>query len=189
MEQKNIARKINNGFCIVERQIVWVMFVIMLALLLAQVLCRYVFSMPLAWADEMVRYVYIATSFLGATIAAGENSHIQINILPAILAKPIKDENKRNLVLDYFNIVAYAVTIVFFVFITMWMINYNIDIMNKNQITTSNRWPMWLMCLPVTISCGLMGIQYVLNFIEALIDIVQRHKINAAAKKTGGAQA
>ena len=69
MEKKNIITKINDGFCKVEKTITWVVFAIMLALLLIQVFCRYLFEMPLAWAEELVRYTYIAVSFLGAAVA------------------------------------------------------------------------------------------------------------------------
>ncbi|MDY3239898.1 MAG: hypothetical protein SOW80_07235 [Anaerovoracaceae bacterium] len=51
------------------------------------------------------------------------------------------------------------------------MIQYNLDIAAKNQITTCNEWPMWVMCLPVTVSLMLMAFHGVLNTIESILDM------------------
>ena len=101
MEKKNIISKINDAFCKVEKTITWIAFAIMLGLLLIQVFCRYLFEMPLAWAEEMVRYTYIAVSFLGAAVALRERTHISIDILPSILENKIKDPAKRGILARY----------------------------------------------------------------------------------------
>ncbi len=181
MENKNIITKISDGFCKVERTITWVAFGIMLALLLIQVICRYVFHMPLAWAEELVRYTYIGVSFFGAIVAVRERSHISIDILPSLLQSKIKDESKKEFWLELLDTFASIVQIVFFVVLTKWMIAYNIDLDVKNQITTANQWQMWVMCLPVTISCILMALHALLNTIEDFLKITSIKKRKAVA--------
>ena len=176
MEKKNIITKINDGFCKVEKTITWVAFAFMLALLLIQVFCRYLFEMPLAWAEELVRYTYIAVSFLGAAVALRERTHISIDILPSLLENKIKDEIKRKLTLDFLNTFADIVQTALFIVMTIWMAEYTIDLDVKNQITTANQWPMWLMSLPVTVSCGLMAFHGLLNTLEDIIDIIKNEK-------------
>ena len=56
------------------------------------------------------------------------------------------------------------------------MIQYNLDIAAKNQITTCNEWPMWLMCLPVTVSLILMAFHGLLNTIESIVDMGSMRK-------------
>ena len=85
MEKKGFITRLGDTFCHVEKVIVCITFILMLALLFIQVLCRYVFNLPLAWAEEAVRYVYIAVSFLGAAIAAREGTHIKIDILQCLI--------------------------------------------------------------------------------------------------------
>ena len=169
MENTCFVTKVNNGICSVEKTVPWVAFSVMLALLIIQVVCRYVFNWPLAWAEEMVRYTYIAVSFIGATVATRERTHISINILPNLLKTIIKNDAKEKRFLNIMDIVTDLITVVFWIFISYWIIGYNIKI--SGQITTCNQWPMWLMCLPVTLSCMLMGIHSFLNSIEKMIEL------------------
>ena len=181
MEKKNIITKVNDAFCKVEKTITWIAFAIMLGLLLIQVFCRYLFEMPLAWAEEMVRYTYIAVSFLGAAVALRERTHISIDILPSILENKIKDPAKKEFWLECLDTFANLVQLVFFIILSIWMLEYNLDLDAKNQITTANQWPMWLMCLPVTISCMLMAFHALLNTLEDLFRMIAVKKGKAVA--------
>jgi len=171
MENRNIFTKIGDGFCKVEKTVTWIAFALMLALLLIQVLCRYLFELPLAWAEELIRYSYIAVSFTGSIVALREHTHISIDILPSILEKKIQDEAKKEITLDSIDIFANLVQAALFVVLSVWMTEYTIDLEVRNQITTANQWPMWLMCLPVTISCILMAFHGVLNALEDIVKI------------------
>ena len=175
MEKKSMITRIADGFCKVERTVTWITFAIMLGLLLIQVFCRYVFSMPLAWAEEMVRYTYIGVSFLGAIVAVRERSHIGIDIILS-LAERIKSERVRKRFLDGLDIFSNVVQVVFFAILSYWMLEYNLDIAAKNQITTCNEWPMWVMCLPVTVSLILMAFHGLLNTIESIVDMGSMRK-------------
>ncbi len=181
MEKKNIITKINDGFYHVEKTITWIAFAVMLSLLLIQVFCRYLFEMPLAWAEEMVRYTYIGVSFLGAAVALRERTHISIDILPSMLEKKIKDPAKRDFWLDALDIFSSIVQMVFFIFISKWMLEYNIDLEVKHQITTANQWQMWVMCAPVTLSCMLMAFHGLLNTLEDIVKVIDIKKGKAVA--------
>lgn len=181
MEKKNIITKVNDAFYKVEKTIMWIAFAIMLALLLIQVFCRYLFEMPLAWAEEMVRYTYIGVSFLGASVALRERTHISIDILPSLLESKIKDPAKKEFCLDILDVFSSIVQTALFAVIFVWMLEYNIDLDVKNQITTAMQWPMWLMCLPVTVSCALMSFHGLLNTVEDIIDIAWVKKGKAVA--------
>ncbi len=53
---------------------------IMLLLVVLQVFLRYVFHMPLAWTDEISRYLMTWLVFIGASAASREGSHIGVTI-------------------------------------------------------------------------------------------------------------
>ncbi|MGN1414504.1 MAG: TRAP transporter small permease [Anaerovoracaceae bacterium] len=182
MENRNIFTKISDIMCKVERTVTWVAFAAMLALLLIQVICRYLLELPLAWAEELIRYSYIAVSFLGAVVALRERSHISIDILPSVIEKKIKDEGKRELIFDAVDIFANLVQVGLFIALSVWMVKYTIDLDARNQITTANQWPMWIMCMPVTISCILMVFHGLLNVLETIVKL-------CSMKKTGKAVA
>lgn len=169
-KKKNIVTKVNDGFYITEKTITWIVFSIMILLLLIQVFCRYVFKMPLAWAEETIRYTYIAVSFVGAAVALREKSHITIDILPTLIKK-IKNDKRREVVAHCVDIFSSVVQLVFFILLSMWMFKYTIDLQVKNQITTANQWPMYLMSLPVAVSCVLCIIHSALNGLESIISL------------------
>lgn len=176
MENTYLITKVNNGICRVEKTVAWIAFSVMLALLVIQVACRYCFNLPLAWAEEMVRYTYIAVCFIGATVATRENSHICIDILPNVLKGVFKNNQKRAVVQYGLDILACLVGMSFWIVISIWMFHYNMDLARLKQITVCNEWPMWLMCLPITVSSMLMAIHSVLNAVEKVFEIVQIEK-------------
>lgn len=50
-------------------------------LTLFQVLSRYVFSVPIAFSEEVGRFLFIWISFLGAAIVMKRNEHIRLDLL------------------------------------------------------------------------------------------------------------
>jgi TRAP-type C4-dicarboxylate transport system permease small subunit len=53
----------------------------MFGCVLAQVVFRYVFNDPLVWSDELARYLFVWTAFLGWIIAARRRSHLAVGML------------------------------------------------------------------------------------------------------------
>jgi TRAP-type transport system small permease protein len=50
-------------------------------LTLAQVLFRYVFASPLAWSEELARFLFIWLSFLGAALCFRRGGHFHLDLL------------------------------------------------------------------------------------------------------------
>ena len=50
------------------RTLSFLMFVVMIAVVFAQVILRYFFGMPLAWSDELSRLLLVWVSFMGVTL-------------------------------------------------------------------------------------------------------------------------
>jgi TRAP-type C4-dicarboxylate transport system permease small subunit len=55
-----------------------VIFSIMVIVVFAQVIFRYSLEQPLAWSEEVARYMFIWATFLGASVAFYENTHINV---------------------------------------------------------------------------------------------------------------
>ena len=176
MEKKNIIVKIGDVFCEVEAFVMDILFIAMLGILLGQVICRYVPNAPLAWADEMSTYVYIAVSWIGAIVAVRERSHIQIDVLPSVMAKLIKNEDKYRNTMDALDIFAQVVQVAFFILLMVWMLTYTKQIADKGTLTAATMLPMWWMMSPICISLVLMAFHAVLNTVESIIEIVNTSK-------------
>src|SRR5512133_2491901 len=75
------------------------MFIVLLALMLIQVIYRYFLELPLPWTEEIARYVFVIVTYLGASIAVSENSHIEINVRDLLLGKIVTGQESR----EYWN--------------------------------------------------------------------------------------
>lgn len=53
-------------------------FLTMFALVVAQVVLRYVFNDPLVWSDEIAQYLFVWVAFLGVLRASRHRTHIAI---------------------------------------------------------------------------------------------------------------
>jgi TRAP-type C4-dicarboxylate transport system permease small subunit len=75
----------------VVNRIATAIFSIIFMTMLLQIFFRYVLNSPLVWTEELCRYLFIWTCFLGWTIALRQKSHIRINFfierLPYSLGK------------------------------------------------------------------------------------------------------
>jgi TRAP-type C4-dicarboxylate transport system permease small subunit len=60
---------------------------LMFVLVTVQVILRYVFNSALSWSEELVRFIFVWATFLGAAIGIKEHIHIGVdaivNLLPA----------------------------------------------------------------------------------------------------------
>lgn len=60
---------------------------LMVVIILAQVILRYVFSDSLIWGEEMARFMMIAAALIGAVIAHAHGSHIRFELLEHLLPR------------------------------------------------------------------------------------------------------
>jgi TRAP-type C4-dicarboxylate transport system permease small subunit len=62
----------------------------MVILVFFQVIFRYVVEMPLAWTEEMARYLLVWSTYLGACIAFHEGTHINATLFVDLLPQRIR---------------------------------------------------------------------------------------------------
>ncbi len=89
------------------RTLSFIMFVIMIGVVFAQVLLRYFFGAPLAWSDELSRLLLVWVSFMGVTLV-----HFSDGGHPAVtfLADKIPEKSRRvlDLILNLVMAVCFA---------------------------------------------------------------------------------
>ncbi|MFS0673897.1 TRAP transporter small permease [Ornithinibacillus sp. 179-J 7C1 HS] len=54
---------------------------LMVSVVTAQVISRYLFNSPFTWTEELARYTFVWVSFLGMAIAVKYGSHIALDML------------------------------------------------------------------------------------------------------------
>lgn len=77
MKILNIFNKSANS---VISRVITVGFVAMTLLIFCQVIFRYVLNESLSWSEELARYFFIWVTFLGASVAFFEKTHINVDL-------------------------------------------------------------------------------------------------------------
>ncbi|MCR9288316.1 MAG: TRAP transporter small permease [Bacteroidetes bacterium] len=75
-------------------RVVAILFGVIVSLMLIAIVFRYVLNSSLYWSDEIVRYLFVWLTFLGAAIAIRDKAHIRVdffaNKLPFRFRKIVK---------------------------------------------------------------------------------------------------
>jgi C4-dicarboxylate transporter DctQ subunit len=140
----------------------WTLFIIVIAALLslfANVVLRYGFNYTLAWSQELVRFVIIYSTFVGASVAVKQRAMIRIDAVVQIFPKL-----KSGLTL-YTNIL---------MLIFAWMMVYYGYKMTFLQYLTNQK--TIIMQIPLVIIYAIMPVMGVMVGIRTIQVIIQDFK-------------
>ncbi|MDR1625231.1 MAG: TRAP transporter small permease [Spirochaetia bacterium] len=126
----------------------------MTVLIFIQVIFRYVFNQPLAWSEELARFLFIWMTFVAGVVAARRGQHIGVelivNMLPGAGKKAI-------------GIFAHLVSTAFFGIISF----YCISLWDKlsSQLSPALSLPMSCVYLGIILGSVFMGLYYLYSAI------------------------
>lgn len=72
-----------------NRGLVIGMMAAMVALVFANVVCRYILNFSIIWAEELSQYLMVWIAFLGAGLAMREGRHVAVEMLQDTLPQPL----------------------------------------------------------------------------------------------------
>jgi TRAP-type C4-dicarboxylate transport system permease small subunit len=153
------------GLMTVEFWIVGPLFLIMLALMFIQVVYRYILESPLPWSEELCRYLFIITSFLGGAVATAERSHIEINFAELFITKFTPDPRERSKWGLAMNLLRDGVTIVVSAVIVYESWKYVLDAIHFDQVSVAMEMPMWILSGSILLALILIGVHSIFNII------------------------
>lgn len=73
-----------------EYYLIVILFSILIGVCFLQVLFRFVLNLPLAWTEELSRYIFIILIYCGASAAAKDNQHVRVELIDSLLPAKIK---------------------------------------------------------------------------------------------------
>lgn len=85
----NLFSKFAGFLQVVVRQLIWLIFAVMLTVGGLQVVCRYGLRHSLSWSEELQKYAHIWIVFLAIPLAYRQGRHIGMNLLIAWLPKVV----------------------------------------------------------------------------------------------------
>jgi len=146
-------QKINDFTSWACKGLIMLMVFVMTVVIFAQVVMRYVFLSPFAWAEEVGRYLLIWISSLGAAYAVRQGAHISIMFINN------KFKGYTGLVVNlmiHFMVIAFSLVCLiqgFYLSLRQW-----------HQLSPALRMPMTLAYFAIPFSFGLI-IMYTLELI------------------------
>lgn len=128
-------------------------------IIFVQVIMRYVFSNSLSWSEELARYLFLYSIWLGASFAVKKSSHLRIEIINNML------KGKKSIMFDSLGLIIWLVFTIYLTYITG---NLTLQIFARGQLSPAMRIPMGYAYLSVPFGCSVMIIrlvqQLLLNF-------------------------
>lgn len=157
--------KLNKVLGSIEYAVTVPIFLAMLTLMFIQVIFRYFLESPLPWSEELIRYAFIASAYLGGAIATMEREHIEINFIQVIFEKfknnPLKHERLikiANVTRDF--LAAFFLSMV--VYQTWFLVS---DQLKYDMVSPAAQVPMWIVTGFMLLGLSLMVVHSILNII------------------------
>ena len=139
-------KMLNNHF---EEYLLVLLMVAEVIIVFAQVITRFILKSPLAWSEEIARYMFIWLVWIGAAYATKENKNIKIDLLSSKFTGAMK------VLADIF------VTVLFKVTYTVYA---------SNSIATGSHMPMWIAWFSLPLSMALMTFRFIQNSVRSIKD-------------------
>ncbi|MDF1592707.1 MAG: TRAP transporter small permease [Desulfobacterales bacterium] len=123
---------------------------LMAIIIILQVFQRYVVQHSLDWPEELARYLFIYSVYVGASYAALGRRHLEVTIVRTIFGKKIG---------KLFTILAYSITVVFCGLMFVWGIKMVLFVIESNQLAPALQFPMYIAYICIPLGFLLMGIR------------------------------
>ena len=139
-----------------EEYLLVFLMVVEVVVVFAQVVTRYVFHSPLAWSEELARYMFIWLVWIGAAYATKMRKNIIIDVVCS------KFKGNVKLISEIINFVLFVVLMLFMLWTTSTVM---MQVYESNSIGTGTHLPMWIVWLSLPLSMALNLLRYTQNFI------------------------
>jgi C4-dicarboxylate transporter DctQ subunit len=128
-------------------------------LLFLNVVLRYVFLLPIYWAEELSRYLMVWMIFIGASQVTLRGGHIAVDIVPRLISK------RANTALSFlvnFLCIFFSVLLAYFSYKQMMRVKL------AHQVSPAMELPMWIAYLAIPLGTVLMLFRYIQQIIFRL---------------------
>lgn len=167
-----------------------IMFFTVTSLLFIQVIGRYVLGIPTAWSEELARYIWMPTVFLGCAYVTHIDKHIEINLNHIYVSIPKTREGKVKLgkALDLFR---FSAVMIIAGILSHLMIEYTLKIASLNKITPASHVPQWIFLAGMATGLVFITIESILHLMKTIVDYQFEYDISEEEKaamdiETGG---
>lgn len=172
-----LLRKIDNLLGNIETWLSVIVFVIMLTLMVVQVIFRYFLQIGIPWVEELIRFLFVATSFIAAAYLSKDRDHIVIDIINTPIYG-IQDDRKRLLTDRRFWLIADFISLIITILITYRCHIFTRNMLRTHQYSPSMEVPMFAVTIFMEIGFALMATHYLIKTIDGTYFFLKTDKEN-----------
>ncbi len=154
--------KLLKVYDLIMESIIAVFFAIMVILLFAQVVSRYVFNFPVMWSEEIGRYLFIWIVYLGSSIAFIRKRHLKVDFLVRKIKEPYS---------IYLEVTLLSIIMIFLFFVFLYGLKYIGIYWDTPAYSISYIKLGW-----VYASVPIGGILMILNIIRVILSILNNKR-------------
>lgn len=140
-----------------EEIILAVFFGLMPLLCFFQVLCRFVFHFPAAWTEEVMRAMFVWTTFIGASLGVKYGSHLGVTAVVALFPPKLRSA---------FQIFLNVCCALFCLFFAYSGLEFVLHQLAAGQLLPVSRIPVAWTTASMPVGFTLMVIRFLLNAFE-----------------------
>jgi TRAP-type C4-dicarboxylate transport system permease small subunit len=123
---------------------------LMAAIIILQVFQRYVLQHSLDWPEELARYLFIYSVYVGASYAAFGRRHLEVTVVRTAFGKKLGNR---------FTIIAYGITVIFCGLMFVWGVKMVDFVIATNQLAPALQFPMYIAYICIPLGFFLMGLR------------------------------
>ena len=131
------------------------------AVVVLQVLARYVLHISLGGIEELPVYLMMISVWIAAIFVAKDDGHVKIELLDMFV------KNKK--VLGVINIVLCTLSGIALAYFAYLSLKYMFKLQRYGDVTAGLGIPIWVLEMFMVISCAMMAMYYVVNFVKKII--------------------
>lgn len=154
-----------------EYTIIAVLTGVMMVVLFAQVLIRFVFNGNLAWTEEIALYSMVWLCYFASSLAVKKRAHLKVEIL-TVFMKPTWQK--------IFEMLSLLVFFAFSCFVLYFCSKLTFDVLRRGQVTAVLQIPKWICYAGVPLGF----LMTILRSIQDFIKLIQEFKALRAEAKS-----
>lgn len=152
-------KKLYEGYNRLEKVVLALIMCLLVAMGFAQVICRFVLQMPLAWAEELLTFCMVWVAYLGASTATNERKHILVSMFVDLLPKRLR------IGFTVFSQILWLGCTVVMAYLG-W--NMTVNYFTRGAVTLGGKYPYWVASIIIPISMVLMAIRVIILIVHTL---------------------
>ena len=137
------------------RILCFLLMLLMVAIIFAQVVARYILSNSLSWSEELGRYLFVWMTFIGSAIAVRNKLHVSLDMFVCHLPRALQ---KFCLLISYVSMIIFTSVVIYG--------GYKFFIKGSNQISAAMQLPMHYVYIVLPVGGGLILFYLLKNLYE-----------------------